>query len=342
MHPPVRSDFRALFLQPQAVLSLFISNQCNFFCKHCCTGSGPEKTPQIDDELLGKILAQSERRKEIRAIHVSGGEPFLQLRALIKLSRHAERTRVLLGVNTNGFWIRSSRLRRALTEELAGITHLFISFSQWHAQFISPEEIGDAVQFAIAAGRSVDLVLICERQLEESDELLAAIFPHRTPEGLNVATGFVEPVGRAERFENLPLVQGKVYSRVPGIAPEPCELVNRPTVMDDGAYLMCCNTVNYRKGSSGLRMGSAKTESLDDLMSRHTGDPVVWALRALGPRFLLELNDRILGTCDTPQMSSQLGKCAECHLLMQDAQKLARVRQKLALVRETLAGTERQ
>jgi len=135
---------------------------------------------------------------------------------------------------------------------------------------------------------------------------------------LTVAKGFVEASGRGADLA-LTKRRPKAWQK--------CDLVNRPTVIEDGSLLMCCNTVDYADGSAGLKLGSLCDSPLDALLSQHASDPIVNFLRAFGPKFLLELDDRLRGVVDKPFYPED--KCASCRVLMQDQERLKHLRERL-------------
>jgi len=247
----------------------------------------------------------------------------MKVKMLAQLAGAARGTRRLLGVNTNGFWVRSKNIREMFATELAGISNLFISYSKWHASYIKPDEVAAAIHFALDHGRAVDLMLVWERSQIEVEEMVQSIFPAGPPSDIFIASGPLAPLGRARALDSLvPTPQAQDE-------PAGCSLVNRPTVTEDGSYLMCCNTVNFKAGAAALKVGSLELSSLEELMSRHSADPLVRAMRTLGPSFLQEVYSR-LAPSENIRSCSSADKCERCLHLLQHERVAKTLREFLA------------
>ena len=69
----------------------------------------------------------------------------------------------------------------------------------------------------------------------------------------------------------------------------PCVQVGRPTVLDDGTVIACCNTeFAATDRSSPLRIGDMGSEGLSRSIENGFNSTWVRALRVLGPRWLAE------------------------------------------------------
>lgn len=315
-------EFRDLFQIPRALLSIFVTNRCNFLCGHCCTESGPSTMEALDLKTLSQALYSLSPYDNVQGIHVSGGEPFMAPELLAEISAYAIGKQLLFGVNTNGFWVRSRKLRKALQTKLAGITNIFFSFSKWHGEFLSPHEMHDAVSCALDAGKVVDLVIAYEFGSSEADcgILLEQIFPNGIPEKLNVTSGQIEPLGRAANLKlHAPVVADT--SSASG-----CWQTNRPVIHHNGSFLFCCNTVNFDEGAFGLELGNVKDVPLSELLRRHKNDALVIAISEFGPQLLSELLNQ--GVPDEKSwISMQARQCATCKNLLSSVQSIERARE---------------
>lgn len=103
----VRVPVQTYFKQPYGVLGLYLTNKCNIMCRHCCVSSGPRESTQLAiDDVLSQVpdLVAAGIAK---AIHVSGGEPFLYQDALRRIAQVGYEAGIPVGINTNAFWARS-------------------------------------------------------------------------------------------------------------------------------------------------------------------------------------------------------------------------------------------
>lgn len=308
---------RAHFDEPGGVFSIFLTNQCNFLCAHCCTDSGPHDTTRFGSADLVSVLDGLRLAPDVHSVHVSGGEPFLALRQLELISHRCKVDGRLLGVNTNGFWIRSKNICDRFDSSLSGISELFISYSKWHAEFISPDEVSRAIGFAQERGIRVELMIVFEKQAEIP--VLKQVIPADYRSDVPVSVSVVDRLGRAEKLH---------------LSPEPdtdlqesygCSEANRPVVMPDGTFLMCCNTVGYTRGASGLSLGQVTApEDVPSLLQDHREDDGVRAVRVFGPNLISALRRTSL---PGPDSEADTEKCSNCAKLLNSKQALQQLRE---------------
>lgn len=311
---------RAHFDEPGEVFSIFVTNQCNFLCAHCCTNSGPHETARFGLTDLDSVLEGVRLATNVRAVHVSGGEPFLALPQIELISQRCKANGTLLGVNTNGFWIRSKNICDRFDSSLSGITDLFISYSKWHAEFISQIEVGRAIRFSYDRGIRVELMLVYEKQTEIP--ALKQIVPEELRAHVPVSVSVVDRLGRATKMHlspepdaNLPATYG-------------CAEANRPVVMPDRTVLMCCNTVEYSRGTAALSLGRVTTpEDVPPLLQQHREDKGVRAIRIFGPTLLSALRRKSLSEQGGP---TDTDKCSSCARLLNSKNGLQQLRESVA------------
>lgn len=304
--------FRAHFSEPGGVFSIFLTNQCNFVCAHCCTDSGPHDTTQFGLTELLSVLDGLRETPSVHAVHVSGGEPFLALRQLELISERCKADNRLLGVNTNGFWVKSKNICERFDSSLSGISDLFVSFSKWHAQFISPREVSRTIEFARDRGIRVELMLVFEKQSELPD--LKEVIPAKYRSEVPISVSVVERLGRAERIRLSPEHNPELRENLG------CAEANRPVVMPDGTFLMCCNTVEYSRGTAGLRLGRIGVPGdVAYFLQRHREDVGVRTVRIFGPNLIVALQRSSLAQ---PESKAATDKCSNCAQLLKSEQGL--------------------
>lgn len=85
----------------RSVCTVFF-NRCNFNCRFCQNYELLYETNLIDIDIIkDKIL---ESKKFISAVVFSGGEPTMQCRALEELCKFVREHRLLIGIETNGYF----------------------------------------------------------------------------------------------------------------------------------------------------------------------------------------------------------------------------------------------
>lgn len=309
----------------QGILSFYITNCCNLECRHCGTASGPKsRTALAIDDRLVEAVTDAIRHGGVRALHVSGGEPFLRQRELTRLSDIAAAEGIPLAVNTNGYWATTPARGREILARLPGITHLVLSTDSYHAEFLPVQRLITAARACLDSGRLVDICVVTpfarhDGFAEALEQLLAEADLHGQVRPHLAALG---PTGRDTPIDDDQLAP---WQDVPPRGP--CYLLNRPTVLENRAVVACCNTP-MAQDCSPLILGNADEEPLRAILDRAAQDPLLRAIRILGPAFLLD----ILGTEGRQilrQRYRQGDICTLCTDIMRSAELVSLLRQRL-------------
>nr|WP_276614348.1 radical SAM protein [Pseudomonas sp. TMW22090] len=297
-------SFRENFSDRGAVIGLFLSNKCNFICAHCCTESSPSKNDILPLAVLEEFLNSVSSSDNVKAFHASGGEPFLHPKHLQKISDYAHEHGKLFGVNTNGYWTNSKLIKKMLAgNELIGLTHLFISYSKWHEKFISIELINEAIDIGISSHKTVEIMIVYE-SADELERYQAALTSGR--KNLIVMSSPIDYIGRASQLQpaDRSVQKDMAYSA--------CNEANRPTLLSNGDFIACCNTVSYSAGNNGLQLGSAMIKSGDQLLREYTQSFHFKAIAQLGP----QLVSAILKKTPDKHDNASSDKCLSCEKLL--------------------------
>lgn len=316
------------FTRFHAMMSVYVTNRCNLRCRHCGTGSGPNETTELelDERTIGALKAAIEAGG-FCALHVSGGEPFLNRSRLRKLSSLAQEHEVALGVNTNGFWGTTKQRAIELLERLPGITQIILSTDVWHAEFLDVDRVVTAACAALHCGKQVDVYTVTpfaqpnaftddvDRRLKEAGIL-------------DRVRRFITALGPTAREKPLPDDQLPPWREE--LPAGPCSLLNRPTVLEDGAIFACCNTtVAARCAESPLVLGSIGETPLPDILGGASRDPILKAIRGLGPAYLVELLGDDARSAIRPAYREN-DICSLCTDVVTQPALVARLRERLA------------
>jgi hypothetical protein len=277
-----------LYRSYHAIISIYLTNLCNLQCRHCGTNSDPtsRKSLKVDDRLLD-MLRMSIRGGEIRMLHVSGGEPFLRRRELSALSDLALAEDVPLAVNTNGYWATSVERGTDILAKLPGISQVILSTDIYHAEWLSTEKLINAASASVACARLVDVYTVTPFGL-----------PDAFTDGLDERLAAAGLAGRVRRFHSelgptgraIPLPDEELAPWQAEPAAGCCNLMNRPTVLENSTVLACCNTPAAEGcADSPLILGDIGETPLDRVLARVADDPLLKAIRVLGPAQLLNL-----------------------------------------------------
>ncbi len=312
----------------RGILSLYLTNQCNLTCDHCGTGSGPKlKTALAINPDLETQIRRAIQSGDIKAIHLSGGEPFLRRRDLMTLSRLAQGEHVPLAVNTNGYWAFSVARGEAVLNALPGLSHIILSTDIYHERELPLERVANAAEAALLCDRQVDICTVTPFGRPDA-------FTKRL-DALLRARGLLDRVNRAmsvlsKADRPIPLDEALLAPWVTGPDPRPCTLVNRPTVLENRSVLACCNTTIASQVAQGpLILGHVDQTPLDQILSRDKIDPLIQALRVAGPAFLASLlGQEGEDLLNAPYRQGDI--CGVCVAVMGDPERVRRARAQLA------------
>ena len=131
---------------------------CPSRCAHCLYNCGPTRSRDYIHPDTAKHLLRTVRKAGCPAVHIGGGEPFLDPEGLGRVLRRMPEAGVGLEyVETNGSWYRNEESAVALLNELRsqGLHTLLLSVSPFHNERIPASRITGALQAARRAGVSV-------------------------------------------------------------------------------------------------------------------------------------------------------------------------------------------
>jgi MoaA/NifB/PqqE/SkfB family radical SAM enzyme len=112
-------SMRAGTAPPATTMALMVTRRCNMRCGHCSVESGPDvRGEPSEQELLDQVRQAA--AAEVRSINLTGGEPMLRPRTVLRLVRAARRLGVGTTLTTNGSWGRTAaRARRFVGRDSA-------------------------------------------------------------------------------------------------------------------------------------------------------------------------------------------------------------------------------
>ena len=275
-------DIISLFQQQHGVLGLYLTNKCNMRCRHCIVSSGPEENSRLDLESVLRQVRALARQGELRAIHVSGGEPFIYPNDLRRIAQLGSSLGLAVGVNTNASWAKNAANGVRVLKRIPGLSQLFISTDRFHREFAAIDCVFHAARAAIGLGLRVTIgVCIPDGETEEEiEELRCALGPQASD-----VTIFRQRLDVGGRAASLPeaLRRGAVEQYPTG----GCRQLNRPVVVENGGVLACCNTTVYGKVTGSPLDGGQlnANEDLSTKLKRFKQDTILQALRVFGPSF---------------------------------------------------------
>lgn len=282
-------------------MAIMVSRRCNMSCGHCSVESGPYlKGEPSEAELLGYVRQAA--AAGVRSLQITGGEPMLREKAVLRLLRECHRLGIASQMTTNGFWGKSLAGARRHLKALrrAGLRALTVSYDRYHAEFQGPQA---ALNIACAAEEqafSININVV--RELDESS-LSALVAPFQGVSSVRLRFYDMQTVGRAREFS-----ADTLRSEVGGF----CSAASFPAITDD-ARVTACNGPSYFSGAdSPLIVGSLRDASLPELFARHQQDPILDTIRTFGPTRLREELLKIPSFEQFPFRNDYRGLCDLC------------------------------
>ncbi|WP_129843479.1 hypothetical protein [Streptomyces sp. RFCAC02] len=260
----------ALRRVPGATVALFLTDRCPVECAHCSVGSVARGPTITDRPLFEGIVGGLADLPGLRAVAITGGEPFAERRGLEYAVRRLGDAGKAVVVFTSGSWARRA-VPAWVRAVLASVGTVYLSTDVFHAERPgmgggTPARAAEAV---LAAG--CHLVL----------QVLAG------PDGGPPAAGFTHPAAEVSVVPRLPAGRGaRHFPAGPGRPSAdfgPCALLDSPTVRYDGVVTACCNeSVITGSGPDALRR-RVTGAGVGAALAAFRADPVLRLMRTAGP-----------------------------------------------------------
>jgi hypothetical protein len=267
------------------LMGIYITDTCNLSCRHCSTDSGPlKKTFLVINHTVIESIRSAIEKTDIKALHVSGGEPFLRQNELRLLGQLADAANIQMAINTNGYWAKSVATGAKLLKSMVGVTELILSTDIYHVEYLSTERMIMAALAGLESEMLVNIVTTTPeaRRTEFTDKLDARLDQLGIFDKVRRLHQELCPTAREK-----PIPDAVAHFLSPELPMGACNLLNRSTIIENGMVLACCNTPIAKQCSgSPLNLGNINDTSLSVIIERKKADRVIQGLRLLGPAVL--------------------------------------------------------
>jgi hypothetical protein len=135
---------RALNIRQLSSGGLITNYYCTSRCGHCLYCCSPQRDRRYIDAAITQQNLEIIRRLGCQAVHVGGGEPFLNLEGLLRVVTIAREAGVRIEyVETNSSWYRDPESAAILLREIKdrGLGALLISISPFHNEHIPFQQV---------------------------------------------------------------------------------------------------------------------------------------------------------------------------------------------------------
>lgn len=333
----------------RGLLTFSVTNRCSARCGHCLACSGPNERGMLTAQ---EILTAYRQAKEVIDVHVvvfTGGEPTLLGEELFDAIAAVSMDGALTRIVTNACWAAdddsAGRMIRQLRE--AGLDEINFSMDDYHAVWVPPENVARAYRAARGSGFSAVVLAVAEgpksrvgaewirKHIDPDIEVVPQEVSSRAEGPAPAQDGTVyevsshgySRVGRARRMRDDLVIPDPLLDRQDFRCMEVMNVVVIDSTNEMGA---CCGIRLH--GNPVLTLGSLNDDSFSGLMERGFGRTMLRAIRALGPRYLLNLARTV-----DPLVEKRPFYCHICEIC-EDVTLNPRARAALASVEETIVS----
>ncbi|MET9622711.1 radical SAM protein [Streptomyces sp. NPDC006464] len=262
---------------PEASVLLFITDRCPVGCAHCSVDSRPDSPKVTDLRLLTEIVDQLCIDPALSMVGISGGEPFVERRALSMVTRRLAEVRKSAVIYTSGIWAKSPDPPRWIAEVLERTAAVYLSTDAFHEKGTGAGTFVNAAR--IIAQHNVPIIV----QVVDADGML-----QRAEELLTVAFGRAwRRLAETVATRGLPRGRGStIYAwgpNTPARSMGTCDSVTSPVIRYDGRVTACCNeTVIIGGGPKTLRRDCSTGTDVASAVAAFRSDPFCRALSSAG------------------------------------------------------------
>ena len=115
---------------------------CTAACRHCMFASSPNRPKDFISDEMSENIAKTLSRAGTSSVHIGGGEPFMDFRALCSLIKALSRYGIAVDyIETNAFWCKDDDyvLDRLNTLKNLGVSTVMVSVDPFHIEFVPLE-----------------------------------------------------------------------------------------------------------------------------------------------------------------------------------------------------------
>jgi organic radical activating enzyme len=290
---------RIRYQRGNAVL-LFLTDRCPVGCLHCSVDSRRDSPRVRDHELLRDIVGALAATERLSMVGISGGEPFIERRALSETVAALAAAGKHTVLYTSGVWAKASTIPAWITGVLGQASCLFLSTDAYHAATVDGDRFVAALRAIADAGTPIVVqVLDREGDVAEVTRLLNAAFGAGWDAYADLSPIPPLPYGRGATF----------FGRPPASPPSAfgtCRPAATPVVRYDGVVTGCCNEgLVMGRGPVRLREPHGSGRDVADALERIWADPFLRVLNTGGtaavtahPRYADLASGQYRGPCD--------------------------------------------
>lgn len=234
-----------------------------------------DESAVFDEELLQDVLEQG-HSIGFRSVSISGGEPFLFVKLLIRVIKKAKDLKYGVRIATNGFWGKTGKSANNVLSRLADAgfspprDSLVMSVGEFHQEWIPRTSARNIIKYY---GNTFGLPFEVDFESSKGKEHMLEDFIHYLDsEGISK-----ESYKLTRRMSIAPLGRGKNLADdsiryFPGKAFKKCNWINAFVLQPGGDVVPCCGLNRF---NPGISLGNVRDNSVAEII-RMASDNVIY------------------------------------------------------------------
>lgn len=257
-------------------VGLFITDRCPVGCGHCSVNSLPD-SPRISDFALFLEIVDAICASPCEVVGITGGEPFIERRALGEaVSRFASAGKRVI-VYTSGIWATSPDPPAWVRKVASQLSMAFVSTDAFHEEQITQARFENAVRTFADRGVPVVVQVIDKDDfVEQAHKRLAAALGPDWPARAEIRLIQPIPYGRGKAtFADWAPTHGGSFGK--------CRMAGLPLIRYNGIISVCCNeALIMGRGPEALRRRVTNRAEAEQALAYFVRRPLFRAIRNAG------------------------------------------------------------
>ncbi len=262
-------------------IGFVITLQCPIACSHCALQAGPQRKEKMNIKNVRLWLKEitNYNSNRIKALSITGGEPFLEMDLLKEICSIASSVGIVIVISTNAFWATSLKTAQNKLKSLQGLRAISISFDQFHSKFINIDNIRNAVEAALSQNIAYRII-ITTNSFDSRD--YQSIFKklNNFAQPKSIISSIIYNSGRAHSND---FSFRKNANPCLGI----CRMAASPMIFPNGKVFGCVGPIVNSNINHPMFLGNLKNTSLKEILDKTEKNYVLHALRVFGPAYLI-------------------------------------------------------
>lgn len=263
-----------------------ITDRCPVGCDHCSVDSRPESPTIRDVELFNSLVKALAQERTIETVGISGGEPFVERRALAETTECLAAANKFTAVYTSGYWAKApGKVSSTISRTLTAVDTVVLSTDAFHAQRLRDDTFLAAMHHVVQHDgwliiQAIDTPAVRTRV----DRLLDSAFGSDHDKYAEVNYISLLPYGRAAKLlhDSRPRLTASELGA--------CLIARAPVLRYNGDLLACCGEqVVAGQGPESMRRSVRTQGDLREALLEFLDDSHLRGMSDLGAEVLTAL-----------------------------------------------------